>query len=171
MYKNEYGWWYLGLCNSCHKGVLINQSAGGETFMYPNPLPKPVDDKLPDFIRGDIKELYLCQSVGAHKGTCALARAVLQEVCRRHDAKGKDLNEEIDDLAKNGIITKNIADFAHSIRVVGNDVLHPKDDSREPSKEDGEAILSLLEQIIFNLYIAPQTAREMKEKFKKKKKK
>lgn len=169
IFHNEHGTWFVGICNSCKKCVMGHYSPTRNLTIYPTPLPKPIDERTPNFIKSDMEEANRCLSISAHKATCSLARMILQNICLDKGANGgKRLQEQIDDLLKDSIITKDVRDWAHSVRYVGNDVLHPSKDSPKIEKDDAEEIMNLVEQMIHILYIAPAIAKEKQDKFRKK---
>ncbi len=170
IFFNEQGKWWIGVCNGCGKCVLIREPTRSDhlfnTEIYPYPLPKPINDKIPDFLKNDLEEASKCLSISAYRGTASLARRVLQLICIDKGAKKVRLLDQIYELGEMGIITKDMIEWAHAIRWVGNDASHPE--KNEVEKDDAEEILSLVEQMIHILYIAPTIAKEKREKFKNK---
>ena len=68
-------------CNACDFFVLVQKIKGHIARIFPTPLPKPVDERIPTLIRSDLIEAILCSSVGAHRGSAVLARRALQNIC------------------------------------------------------------------------------------------
>lgn len=154
-------------CNSCDFFVLVKRHRNSIQKIYPAPLPKSLHKKTPEFVERDLEEAYLCFSVGAFRATGVLARRALQLCCLEKGAPDKKLRDQIDWLLNQQIITKEIKEWAHEVRLTGNDAAHPlknlvKDENI--TKDDAEDILSLLEQFINVLYIAPALAEERKQK-------
>lgn len=54
-----------------------------------------------------------------------MARRAIQNACLIKGAKDDKLHNQIGRLFNNGIITKDLRDFAHTVRLVGNDAAHP----------------------------------------------
>jgi hypothetical protein len=50
-----------------------------------------------------------------------MARSAVQLIARAHRAKGKNLKEEIDDLAMKGLILPIMKEWAHEVRELGNE--------------------------------------------------
>jgi len=67
------------------------------------------------------------------------------------------LGNQIDELATKGIITKDIRDWAHTIRYLGNDGAHPYDKGKltKVTKNDAIDILKFLEAYFEYVYILP----------------
>ena len=107
-------------------------------------------------MRIDLIEAKLCYSIDAFRACAVMARRTMQNACIDKGAKKGDLVNQIKELQTNGTITKDLAEWANVVRWVGNDAAHPNKDSVE--KEDAEDILSLAEQFLQVLYVAPAIA-------------
>jgi hypothetical protein len=165
--KNNNVVYEIAECNSCDFFVLVERCKGNIQKIYPNPLPKSLHKKTPEFLKGDLEEANVCFSVGAFRATGVLARRALQLCCIDKGAPDKKLQEQIDWLLEKQIITKDLKEWAHEVRLTGNDAAHPP---KDPSKniaitqDDAEDILILLEKFIDILYIAPALAGERRER-------
>ena len=72
---------------------------------------------------------------------------------KAYDSKLKgDLFTRIDALAKNHDITPAMQDWAHQVRLIGNDAAHDQD---EPSDQDIEAVASFTETLLKYLFTLP----------------
>lgn len=157
-FGNQTGNWEAAECNACHKVVLIHASDG---TIYPNPLPRAIDNRIKDAIKKDFEEAILCFSAGAHRAAAVMARRALQGICLDKGAEESDkLEKQIDWLFEQRVITKELKDWAHEVRLVGNNAAHPKkpDEDHPISKEDADDILQLLDQFCQVLYVAPAIA-------------
>jgi hypothetical protein len=134
-------------------------------LLYPQSLPRPVDSRIPEVVSSDLKEALLCFSVEAHRAAAVLARRAIQVICLDKGApKDQKLNQQIDWLFDNGVITKDLKEWAHEVRFIGNDGAHPGNLSDEAvTKNDSEDILNLVEQFAKVLYVAPAIASERKK--------
>lgn len=96
--------------------------------VYPEPKPVEAPEHLPD----NIRKFYLQSAEGLKRGdwdSCAMmARRVLEVACKTIDpgASGK-LYNRIDDLANNHLITPDLKEWAHEIRMDGNDAAHEEE--------------------------------------------
>lgn len=105
---------------------------------------------LPKKIRVVFKE-----SIDALKNDCNLLagvgfRAVIEAICLDNSIKGRTLDDRINNLVKNGLITSNEANRLHSVRFLGNDAVH---EMSVPNKNSLLIILDIIEQLLKNLYI------------------
>ncbi len=150
-------------CNSCSQHFLVIRDDGKIIKIYPDRLPKTVNELIPQDIKTDFEEALLCYSVGAYRGAAALARRTVQLICLDKGAsKNKNLHQQIDELFSSGVITKDIKEWAHEVRFLGNDAAHPN--KNIVSQDDAKDILDLLESLCDVLYVAPAKAAERKQK-------
>lgn len=162
----------IGECNGCEQCFLVKRNGRRDIVdIQPKTLASSVDKAIPSPIYEDIEEAYKCQSVQAWRAAVTMARRAMQNICLQKGApstrdittkEGKtktiknDLVHQIDWLFDERIITKDLKDWAHEIRTVGNSGAHPGDATDEQPVEEKDAldILSLVEAFCGPLYIA-----------------
>ncbi|MFB3896168.1 MAG: DUF4145 domain-containing protein [bacterium] len=88
-------------------------------------------------------------------------RAIVEAVCNERNTQGNNLNEKIDDLNKQGILTKDACDILHAIRLLGNDAAHKTQGNTE--KELFTAF-EVVEHLLKTVYIIPQKAKKLKDR-------
>lgn len=152
--KNRGEEWWIGVCNGCHKPSLILNN--GEVI-YPHPLPSPTDSNIPKEIARDLDEAKLCFSTECYRACAVMARRCIQSACLTKGATGSDLVAQIADLAKIGVITKDIQEWATVVRWVGNDAAHPNKD--EVKKEDADDCVRLAEQFLHVIFVTTAIAK------------
>lgn len=151
--------WWIGICNSCKNPVLVHNEGD---IVYPYPLPSPSDERIPEDIRKDLDEAKKCFSVGAYRACAVMARRSMQSACINKGSAKSRLVEQLQELADNGTITKDLKEWADVVRWVGNDAAHPG--KEKVSQEDAKDILNLAEQFLHVVYVAPAIAKERKNK-------
>lgn len=154
--------WWIGICNNCQNPVLAKND--GEEI-YPRPFPTPTDSRIPEPMRQDLIEAKFCFSIDAYRACAVMSRRTIQNACVDKGASKKELVQQINELQANGVITKDLREWADVVRWVGNDAAHPNKDTVEI--DDAEDILSLAEQFLQVLYVAPsiaQTRRTIRKK-------
>lgn len=169
----ECGLYWIGECNSCHKGVLVKEP-GPQLIteeVYPTPLPEPPDKRIAPDIHKDFEEALKCFGISAFRAAGVMARRALQCCCLDKEAKKGNLQDQIDWLFGQGIITKNLKDWAHEVRLVGNDAAHPQKPGQDKpiTQDDAKTILDLLRQFTNVLYVAPAIAEKSKKSRQQKK--
>ena len=127
-------------------------------------------DVVPEAILEDIAQAELSYYVGAYLGAGLLLRRACQNICRDKKCQEKGgLVNQINDLVRKSIITKDMAELADTIRIIGNEIAHP--DPNSPfiiTHDDVKACREFIKQLIHVVYVNPYRAKAMKEKLKKK---
>jgi Domain of unknown function (DUF4145) len=149
-------------CEACKSFVLV---AGiRNTVQRPfalqafYPLGKPndsVDPAVPEKIQKDFKEALRCRWIDAHKATVTMCRRSIQTSCLDQGAdRKKKLVAQIDELAVKGIITEPLKQFAHEIRLEGNDGAHPDPDGLEDvTPDDADDIIEFTREYLHHVYV------------------
>jgi hypothetical protein len=150
-------------CESCKQfALVIGQSQGlnqASRLIAFYPLGKPrdaVDPSVPKPIADDFAEALRCQHIQAYRACVVMCRRAIQSSALHLGANGGRLIDQIDDLSKNGIITAPLKEFAHEIRLTGNDGAHPdKDGLEDVAQKDGEAIIEFTREYLHHVYVMP----------------
>jgi len=117
-------------CDNC-SGLILFIEKGREIIdQYPKRVPK-IDTSVPSEVARDYVEAIKCFDVGANKGSVVMCRRALQSSVIERGAKKDRLVDQIDELHDKQIITKDIKDWAHEIRLTGNIGAHPDEDGLE----------------------------------------
>lgn len=75
---------------------------------------------------------------------------------KERNANGKDLFEKINDLATQGVLTKDGADILHKLRVLGNKAAH---EVKPHSTEQLNLSMDVIEHLLLGVYIFPYHAK------------
>lgn len=111
----------LSSCNSCgRESVFVNSRL---TWPLQSSAPNASSD-LPEELKIDFNEarMVLPQSP---RGAAALLRLVIQKLLPFLGATKKDINAAIGELVVNQVINKNLQKALDSVRVIGNEAVHP----------------------------------------------
>ncbi|EGR2784077.1 DUF4145 domain-containing protein [Vibrio parahaemolyticus] len=110
----------LTQCNACESYcVWMNQQ-----MLYPTNGSAPVaNEDLPEDVKADYLEAASIAQLSP-KGAAALLRLAIQKLCLHLGGEGKNINNDIALLVKNGLspIVQQSLDI---VRVVGNNAVHP----------------------------------------------
>lgn len=139
---------YVSTCKACGKYHLWHD----KEMIYPriSNVPAPNED-MPE----NVKEIYL-EAMNVHiyskRAAAALLRLAVQILCKELGEEGKNINHDIGELVKKGLPVK-IQKALDSIRVIGNNAVHPGMISFD-EKEDVSGTLFLLINIIVEYMIS-----------------
>ncbi|MBY5938107.1 DUF4145 domain-containing protein [Marinobacter nauticus] len=87
-------------------------------------------------------------------------RAIIETVCQDQRASGRNLNDQINDLVNQGVLTTEGADILHKLRVLGNAAAH---EVKPHSSAQLGLAFDVVEHLLQGVYILPYHA---KQKFK-----
>lgn len=122
---------------------------------YPKRIPK-LHESIPRQVADDYIDAIKSFDVGAWKASVVMCRRALQGSVIEKGAKKDKLWEQIDELHDRQIITKDIKDWAHEIRLTGNIGAHPdKDGLEDVTKEDAKELIDFIEEYLNYVYIMP----------------
>jgi len=150
-------------CESCKGFVLVlgNRLGGNQACQSITvyPLGKPnetVDPAVPASVSEDFKEALRCHFIKSYRATVVMCRRAIQQSAIELKATGNKLINQIDDLYKNGKITESLKDFAHEVRLTGNDGAHPdKDGLADVNETDSNEIIEFTREYLHHVYVMP----------------
>ena len=92
-----------------------------------------------------------------------MCRRAIQSSAIAQKASGSRLIDQIDDLFKSGKITESLKEFAHEVRLTGNDGAHPDKDGLAGVKEsDSDAIIEFTREYLHHVYVMPEKLKARK---------
>lgn len=160
-------------CASCKQFVLVigtRTSATGAHLLdghvnapfvlvaaYPIGKPKDaVDKNVPREVAEDFREAQRCHFIESYKASVVMCRRAIQSSAIALQAKGGRLIDQIDDLFKTGKITEPLKDFAHEVRLTGNDGAHPdKDNLTGIVESDSLDMIEFTQEYLHHVYVMP----------------
>jgi hypothetical protein len=129
------------------------------TFRAFYPIGQPndkVDEAIPAKIADDFREALRCRWIEAYKATVTMCRRSIQSSCLDQKVDSKRLVAQIDELASKGMITEPLRQFAHAVRLEGNDGAHPDPDGLENvTPKDADDIIEFTREYLHHVYVMP----------------
>lgn len=123
---------------------------------------------VPDPLASVASEAYSCLSINAYKAAILMARTAIQTTAKQNEIHKDTLYDDIDEMANQNIITDQLKEEAHQIRLLGNDMAHG--DLDEPvSREDATEILGFLDSVLNYVYQQPAAVERRKNLRKERK--
>jgi hypothetical protein len=143
-------------CEACGRYCLWVAS----TLVYPlaSTAPMPVED-TPEDVRADFLE---ARSVfdRSPKSAAALLRLALQKLMVHLGEKGADLNSDIASLVRKGL-SAGVQQALDTVRVVGNNAVHPGTIDLNDKKETAGALFGLVNFIVDQMITQPKKLDQM----------
>lgn len=173
----------LFICNNCSGPVLVNYKCSSDQKQLPetmtgdlnhywkyiaikNVWPKIERKESPKHIPPNV-ERFLQQGFVNFKAehfdaAGAMARKALEAALAAHspELKKGNLYERINKLKENGVLTESLADWAHNVRLLGNDAVH---DLEPADPVDVNQALLLAEYLLIYLFTLPTEIKLAKE--------
>lgn len=149
----------ISTCDSCSEvAVWMN-----ERMVYPPSSPAGLaSDDMPDRVKALFDEAGAVFSTSP-RASAALLRLALQHLLIELGGKGKDINADINQLVESGLHSET-AKIMHSLRIVGNESVHPGVISVDDEPYIAEGLFDLLNQIVDQLITRPKRRQELWER-------
>lgn len=120
---------------------------------------------VPAVIAAAAREAWTCRVAGANRGAVMLARSVVESTAKAKGITTGQLYEKIEEMARQSHIRSAVAEQAHEIRLLGNSTAHG--DLGEPVEaEDAEEVLTLMGEVLNEVWQAPARAQRLRERRK-----
>lgn len=117
----------------------------------------------PEHIAKAADEAYRSSSIGAFMGATILARAAIEATAKAKGISQGTLYSKIDQMVTQGVIRRVIADGAHEVRHLGNDMAHG--DIEEPvEREDVEDVLELMSLVLQEAFETEARVRRVRQR-------
>lgn len=149
----------ISKCSHCNQSsIWINQK-----MAYPlSGNVEMANNDLPDDIKNDYNEAKDIVNISP-RGAAALLRLAVQKLCIHLGEKGKNINEDIESLVKKGL-PKTMQQALDSVRVVGNNAVHPGTIDLNDKIEIAYALFGFVNIICEVLISQPKKIKEFYEK-------
>ena len=154
----------VALCGRCNSPFLIKQSLYGvpgefetitsELVLFPQSSRLPADG-IPEPVQRAYEQAHRCYSASSYEACALMCRRCLEALCKSQSVSGRSLQAKLDALSESGAIDNRLSQWAHGIRVVGNEAAHDVD--TELTKNDARDALDFTEALL--MYVFALTAR------------
>lgn len=144
-------------CQTCYHCFIAHETYDKDWHAVYPLSPKSVSDVIPEPIKSQFKEAWLCFVVEGYRACVAMCQITLESLWQDKKASG------LSDLVQNGIISKNLEERANEIRLWGNLTKH-KLLTQSVLDEDAKQLLTYLEVVLNDVYVEPQRLEELKKK-------
>lgn len=131
-------------CHACEREVVF---VDGEV-VYPRFSDAPVaTSDMPDVIAEDFNEARQIANKSP-RGAAALLRLAIQKLCKELGSEQKDINAAIGELVREGKISSDLQRALDSVRVIGNEAVHPGVMDLQDDRATASALFGLVNFIV-----------------------
>ena len=165
--KHKKAYWCLYLCQTCDGAVLTKSLHGMGNVEEIYPAPFSISEAIPQRARE-----YLTQaaaSLHAPAGAVMLTASAIDAMLKDKNYKDGSLNSRINQAAKDHLITAEMSEWAHEVRLEANDQRHADDLAAFPDQADAVKVLEFAQALGQFLYVLParvEAGRNLKSKTK-----
>lgn len=145
----------VALCRRCDGPFLVRETLYGvpgefeavtdEVVLYPVSA-GPKLEGLPDSIARSMTQAHRSYSTSSYDACAVMCRRALEALCKTLFANGRDLARRLADLKATGRIDERLLEWAHGVRLVGNEAAH--DVETAVTAEDARDILEFTEALL-----------------------
>ena len=156
--------YYVCLCKRCNQPFLIRQSLYGvpgefetvtdEVVLYPSEKKFPLDG-APPTLKSAHEQAVRSFSASLFEPCVLMCRKCIEATCKILGANGRNLNAKLQSLYDTGQIDSRLLNWAHEIRLIGNEAAHDPD--IKVTKRDARDVLDFTESIL--IYVFSLTSR------------
>ena len=155
----EYSLWRVTKIND--SGVNNGSMVSIGTMLYPDfgSAPLPAED-MPEDVKKDYEEAARI-FIKSPRGAAALLRLGLQKLCIHLGEKGKNINDDIRSLVEKGVFSGQVVKVADTLRITGNNAVHPGQISDEDFDRAAAKMFDLINFIVKKAITEPKELDEL----------
>ena len=164
-------------CGNCKGYVQVMWSATDGSYGYGSGLhdyrvqPWPLKyEEHPEHWPADVGRFWLQAKRNVvdenWDAAAVMARSALQLALRDNKASGKNLKQEIEDLAVKGVLPPIMKEWSDQVRELGNDSAHPTPSQNPTRPTDARDIVKFLDFLLEFLYSLPHQIRQYRSRAK-----
>ncbi len=158
--------WAIYACGTCGAIVSAWAQAHGQEVRDYFPKSLSVDDDIPERPKTFLKQAH--ESIHAPAGAVMLAASAVDAMLKLRGYTDGTLYTRIEKAAKDGVLTTEMAPWAHAVRLDANDQRHADQAANLPTTEDAVRVLEFAVALGEYLFVLPKRIeRGMKGKVEK----
>tara|TARA_R110000823_G_C15908179_1_gene497494 strand:+ start:283 stop:747 length:465 start_codon:yes stop_codon:yes gene_type:complete len=124
------------------------------------PLPEP---DMPHDVKIDYEEAAKI-SAKSPRGAAALLRLGLQKLCKHLGKDGENINSDIRSLSEDNVLPPMVIKVADTVRITGNNAVHPGEMSEEDFDHVASKLFDLLNFIVKKAITEPKELEALYQK-------
>ena len=145
--------WRFYNCKSCGGVVTAwSYSDGGEVLEF-CPSGVDIDVTIPERAREYLSQAI--NSLSSPSGAVMLAASAVDAMLKSKDLKGGSLYSRIDKASKDHLITSDMAQWAHDVRIDANDERHSDENASMPNTADAKRCVDFALALAQFMFVLP----------------
>ena len=145
--------WRVYRCTRCGGAILAGKRAGVRNIeeMYPEEI--NLEREIPTRAREYLQQAL--NSVSSPAGAVMLAASSIDSMLKVKKLKDGSLYSRIKEAAESNMITKEMATWAHDVRLGANEQRHADDEAPLPSSEEAMRVIDFARALATFLFVLP----------------
>lgn len=166
VHRNDVDETYFCFCSHCGKYSVWRE----QVMIHPDfaGIDSPNEDLGEDIVEDYLEAASILQK--SPRGAAALLRLAVQKLCIQLGETGKEINTDIANLVTKGL-SKTIQQALDTLRVIGNESVHPGQIDLRDDPKTAEALFKILNKIAQTMITEPREIQEIYNKLPEEKKK
>ncbi len=145
--------WATYICSRCGGVVLAGALKGSTEISEIYPSTSTVHEDIPDRAREYLQQAL--DSLHAPAGAVVLAASAVDSMLKAKGLKDGTLFSRIEAASKQGLITAEMAQWAHEVRLDANDQRHSDDSAPLPGPDDAQRVIEFAQALGMFLFVLP----------------
>lgn len=146
--------WCMYKCNNCGGVVTAAANQFGQEANEIYPRPRIVDTDVPERAKEYLKQAI--DSLHAPAGAVMLAASSVDAMLKEKNYQEGSLYRRIEKAAEDHLITPEMAQWAHEVRLDANDQRHADNSASLPTETDAKKVIDFAEALAQFLFVLPQ---------------
>jgi len=157
--------WKVYICSKCGGAVLgacYPQLSPYIVEIFPQP--EALDEGMPEKAHAFLQQAVEC--LHSPSGAIMLCASSVDAMLKTKDLRKGSLYSRIEKAAEQALITKEMALWAHEVRLDANDERHADDEAELPTLKDAERCVEFTKALGMFLFVLPNMVEQGREKAK-----
>jgi hypothetical protein len=146
--------WRVYACHNCGGAVTASALSWGANVQEMYPATKSVDEAIPNQARAYLSQAI--QSLHAPAGAVMVAASAVDSMLKAKNYKEGSLYSRIDKAAADHLITNEMAQWAHQVRLEANDQRHADENAALPDSEDAQRSIDFASALGSFMFVFPK---------------
>lgn len=165
-------------CSGCKKyilGAIVKETNTEWKYYLHYPLGEPtvnVSSDIPVQVRADLEEAIRCQWAKTVRAPIVMCRRAIEAACDNllGTQSNAGIRAKIEELAKKGLITDPLKEWARRVQIEARAAAHPQEDGLDNmTPEDVVATLEFTQEFFEHVYVMPAKLKRAVERAEQKK--